>query len=191
MQRIDFIFVNTERNLEQKIVGAIITGAEHGEDFTSHVAIRFPQLEEYGPKIVEALANGVVLSDYDKYTIDHKIGYITIEVEDDEYDAMVKCAIDIIKHKYSYGWKSVILGFVADNISRRLARLLAKLLRADTDDNMDCSETGTKILRVKIKDFCKNESGATITPEFFFKRLMMAGYEKKINIVATQFSSED
>lgn len=190
MKRIDFIFVNTERNIQQKIVGAVITNAEHGEEFNSHVAIRFPEFGSYGPKIVEALNEGFVMSEYDKYKIDPKIAYITIEVSDEEYYKMMNLAIMYVEQKYRYGWFSCVLGFVADNMSRRLAKFLSKITNSDTDKNIDCSEAATNIIRTKVKDFCGDLSAAAITPEYFFDHMLIAGYQKRIRIVGTQFSTK-
>jgi len=182
MQTVDFIFVNTERNIAQILLGDIITGAEHGEDFNSHMAVRFPYINGYGNKIVEALANGVVFSDPDKYDIDPKIAILTIDVTDDEYKLMSDEAVRLTEKKYAYGWKSDFVGFISDFISRRLARWISILLGCDTDEVADCSETATLILRKKASTFCCKFSAAQITPEFFFNRLLVAHFRGLVNI---------
>ena len=166
MQTVTFIFVNKEKTLFDKWLGWLITSFEHGEEFASHVAIQFDYLKGYGPCILEALSSGVVLSPVDKYDTIPKQCRITLNLTDKEYIALENRAIEIAEHKYSYSYKSVIIGGIADSFSRRLAKLLSVIFSAGKDNEMDCSETGTELVREVYNDIISDEKEleAQITP---------------------------
>lgn len=175
MKEVTFIFVNRKTTLKHKILGWIIDAFEHGNDFASHVAIQFDYLKGYGPTILEALVPGVILSPHDKYDTDADQCRITISLTDDQYDAMEQKAIEIAEHKYIYSKKACIIGGIADSVSRRLARFLAKITNADNDDQLNCSETATELIRVKevYPDFIKDCANSQITPYYLYIQMVI------------------
>ena len=184
MQTVTFIFVNKEKTLFDKWLGWLITAFEHGEEFASHVAIQFDYLRGYGPCILEALSSGVVLSQFDKYDGIPKQCRITLNLTDEEYAALEAKAVEIAEHKYSYSYKSVIIGGIADSFSRRFAKLLSVLFNATKDNEMDCSETGTELVKQVYSAIVDEEKelGAQITPFRLYFKMAIAGLESKLCI---------
>ena len=173
MNNVTFIFVNAGRTYTDRMVAWLINAFEHGETFAEHVAIQFDYLKGYGPCILEAIASGVVLSPYEKYDDVKKIYKITLDLTEEQYTALENKAVEIAEHKYSYGYKSCLIGGIADSFSRRLARLLAKITNAANDNQMDCSETGLNLLKAAFPDFLSEDDTAQVTPFRLYMRLII------------------
>ena len=182
MKSVTYIFVNKEKTLFDKWLGWLITAFEHGDDFASHVAIQFDYLNGYGPCIIEAIGRGVVISDYKKYVEVPKQCRIDIDLTDEEYAVLEAKVVEIVEHKYSYSFKSNLIGGIADSVSRRLAKVLAVLFRADKDNEMNCSETGTIILESVYPNIVTNEEASEVTPFHLYIKMAIAGLEGKIHI---------
>lgn len=182
MQEITFIYVNNQTTLVHKAIGYIINAFEHGTDFASHVAIQFPYLKGYGPIILEAIGKGVILSDYQKYDNDKLQCRITLSLTDEQYAVVEKKAIEIAEHKYVYSYKACIIGGIANSFSRKFARLIAKLLKADKDEQLNCSETATNLSREVYPDFCKDWAMSQITPYDHYIQTVIDSIENKFVI---------
>jgi len=164
LKDVTFIFVNTKKTIFHRVVGWLINAFEHGSEFASHAAIQFDYLKGYGPVILEATGKGVLLTDYTKYDDDAAQCKITISLTDEQYTILEQKAIQIAEHKYTYSYKACIIGGIANSFSRQFAKLLAKILKADTDDQLNCSETGTELIRSVYTDFVTEWADAQITP---------------------------
>lgn len=163
MKEITIFFVSKENDKYDTDLHWLIQAFEHGDNFASHVAVGFSYLKGYGPIILEALGKGVILSDIHKYDDTPKQCRFTIELTDDQYAAVEKKAIEIAEMKMTYSFKSVILGGIADSCSRRLANFLAKLVGADKDKEMDCSEVGSTLIKAAFGDTCFAGAGSSLS----------------------------
>jgi hypothetical protein len=182
MKEVTFIFVNTKRTLYHRILGWIINAFEHGDDFASHVAIEFEYLKGYGPIILEATGKGVNLVPSDKYDLDESQCRITLKMTNNQYLIMEQKAIEIAEHKYTYSYLSCLIGGIANSFSRKLATYLAKKLNLDTDEQLNCSEAGTKLVRSVYPDFCKDWAGSQITPYDLYIQLIVNSVRKNLTI---------
>lgn len=191
MKSIDIIFVSKKETEVDDSVHWLIQAFEHGDEFASHVAIRFTYLKGYGPVILEALGEGVVLSPYGKYNNTPSQCRFTIELTDEQYERVQSKAIEIAEKKMVYSFKSVVLGGIADSISRRLSRFLSKLLGSDTDNQMDCSEVGSVLIKEAFGDktlIGKNTSLSQITPWRLYILLLQDNIMGNINITEAKYS---
>lgn len=186
MQTITYIFVNREKTIFDKLLGWLINAFEHGENFASHVAIQFEDLNGYGPCILEALSSGVVIAPYNKYDDTPKQYKLALELTDEEYSKFEDKAVEIILHKYRYSYKSVIIGGISDSLSRRLARVLAIIFKATKDDEMDCSENGTVLIQTIYPSINTDddETDAQITPFRLFFKMLLANLSGNLKIIA-------
>lgn len=193
MKELTIIFVSKEEKQFDSDLHWLIQAFEHGDEFASHVAVSFDYLTGYGPVILEALGEGVVLSDIAKYDHTPKQCRLSIELTDEQYDAVKKKAVEIAELKMAYSFKSVLLGGIADTCSRRLANFLAKILRADVDKQMDCSEVGSTLVKAAFGD--KTLVGASsslsqITPWKLYVMLLQDNIMGNIHITNAQFYRE-
>lgn len=185
MKTVDFILVNKKKTLRDKLISFIILLFTRGEEFCAHVAISFPYIDGYGPKILEATGGKVGFSSADKYEdIDNKT-VLTLSVTDEQYDLMQKRAIEIAEHCYTYGYRECIVGGIRDVFGKKAGKLADKLLIKD-DTTMDCSEIGTEIMRAPFSFFMSDEDPDAITPEHFFKHMLIENAKDTISIISVE-----
>ena len=184
MRYVTFIFVNTQKSLFNRCMGRLINAFQHSRvDFAPHVAIQFDYLKGYGPKILEDLPEGVVLSEYSKYRNDEKQCKITISLSEEEYDVLEQKAIEIAEHKYCYSFKAGIIGGIANSINRNFAKWLAGIMGSDTDDELNCSETATILIRMVRPQFIPNLANSEITPYDIYIELIVGFVNGDFNII--------
>ena len=190
MKEVTFIFVNRQTTLMHRLFGIIINAFEHStNDAMSHVAIQFDDLKGYGECILEATHIGVTTAEYTKYDNDKKQCRITIGLTDEQYAVLEAKALEIIDRKYKYSYKACIIGGIANSVSRTLGKFLARILKADTDSGMNCSETAMELIREPFKEFCDSWADSEITPYDIYINLMINAVYGFIKITkATRYS---
>lgn len=187
MGKIDFIFINSKIDTEQELIDSVFC-IPHNY-ITANVILRFDNLTDYGKGIVEVVDEKIIFSDYDKYAIGDNVSYMTVQLEDDEYNKIETEIIKLLKDEYKYSYASIILGFISNKINRKLALKIATLLNCEISKKINSTMLAVDIIRTLLNDFCKSDNDSEITSEFLFNHILMAGYEKTLKIVDTKFSS--